>query len=628
MRKITFWQRLRYWFDNSLSGGTASLIAWLAAISLVVILISAIFLLVTGLALEEPYNLSEAFWQSLMRSIDPGTVAGDEGWSFRIWMLLITIFGIFIFSSLIGVLTSGLEDKLDDLRKGRSLVVEKDHTLILGWSPRIFLILSELCLANENAKKPRVVILANLDKVEMEEAIRSKLGNTGKTKIICRKGSPIDLEDLQIVNPQASKSIIVLSPEDKEDPDSHVIKMLLALTNSPNRREAPYHIVAEIRETENAKVTKMIGRGEVKLVLINDLISRITAQTCRQTGLSIVYNELLDFDGDEIYLENVPDLEGKTYGESLMAFEHCAVMGIARTNGKVLLNPSNDTKIEQGDEIVLIADDDEGIETSGSPEISDSVILEEPKPINEPENLLVLGWNKRGNRIVKELDNYVAKGSNLTVVSELPNTKRAVDRLALDATNLEIEFQEGDTTDRKLLNALDLPSYKHIIILCYSSDYEPQEADAKTIITLLHLRDIEGEKGDAYSIVSEMLDVKNRALAEVAQADDFIVSDELAGLLMTQISETELLGKVFDDLFDADGSEIYLKPAGDFVKLDEPVNFYSIVESARRRNESALGYKIDKESEEVGRYGIYVNPRKSKTVKFVEDDKIIVLTHK
>ena len=66
-----------------------------------------------------------------------------------------------------------------------------------------------------------------------------------------------------------------------------------------------------------------------------------------------------------------------------------------------------------------------------------------------------------------------------------------------------------------------------------------------------------------------MLDVRNRELAEVTRADDFIVSDQLISLMLTQISENRELDAVFADLFDPDGSEIYLKPAGDYVEPGE-----------------------------------------------------------
>src|SRR5215218_5980804 len=211
MRKATLGQRLRYAFDRSLSGGTISLIGWLALGSLLIVTTATAVLLLTGLAPEagdgqEPQALgfAEAVWQSLMRSLDPGTVAGDVGWGYRALMLAVTLGGIFIVSLLISVLSSGLQNKLEELRKGRSFVIEENHTLILGWSSRIFLIISELVIANENQKNPRIVILADRDKVEMEEEIRAKVGDTKNTRVVCRSGNTIDLVDLEIVNPHAT----------------------------------------------------------------------------------------------------------------------------------------------------------------------------------------------------------------------------------------------------------------------------------------------------------------------------------------------------------------------------------------------------------------------------------------
>ena len=77
-----------------------------------------------------------------------------------------------------------------------------------------------------------------------------------------------------------------------------------------------------------------------------------------------------------------------------------------------------------------------------------------------------------------------------------------------------------------------------------------QQADAETLVTLLHLRDISRSGANRFSIVSEMLDVRNRELAEVTQADDFIVSDKPTSLLMAQVTENKDLRAVFDDLFD------------------------------------------------------------------------------
>ena len=168
--------------------------------------------------------------------------------------------------------------------------------------------------------------------------------------------------------------------------------------------------------------------------------------------------------------------------------------------------------------------------------------------------------------------------------------------------------------------------YDHIIVLSYSDLMEKQQADAKTLITLLHLRDIADRGGHGLSVVSEMLDLRNRALAEVTRADDFIVSDKLVSLILSQVSENKQLNAVFADIFDPEGSEIYLKPAGNYVKLGQPVNFYTVTAAARQRGEVALGYRIRAHSADASlAYGVAVNPDKDKAITFSEADRMIVI---
>ncbi len=76
-----------------------------------------------------------------------------------------------------------------------------------------------------------------------------------------------------------------------------------------------------------------------------------------------------------------------------------------------------------------------------------------------------------------------------------------------------------------------------------------------------------------FSIVSEMLDLRNRELAEVTDVDDFIVSDHLVSLMMAQLSEDADLHAVFTDIFDPAGSEIYMKPVCDYIELGQPGQF-------------------------------------------------------
>jgi voltage-gated potassium channel Kch len=626
MTNITAKQRLRYWFDNTMSKGPIALIGWLFVLSAVMIFFIALVVRISGI--QEEWTFWQAVWASLMRTLDAGTMGGDQGnVPFLLAMLAVTLGGIFIVSLLIGVLTSGIEGKLEELQKGRSLVVETGHTVILGWSPQVFSIVSELVTANANQRHPCIAILAPKDKMEMEGEIRDKVGSTGRTRVVCRTGSPIDLNDLEIVSPHTARAIIILAPE-TGDADSHTIKTILALTNNPNRHPDPYHIVAEIRDSKNMEVARLVGREEAQLVLVSDLIARITAQTCRQSGLSLVYTELLDFGGDEIYFKEEPGLIGKTYGEALLAYADSTAIGVRRRDGAVQLNPPMEYCLEAGDQVIAISEDDDTIRLSGLTEypIEAEAILLASSNGAAPERTLILGWNRNAPRIIGELHNYVASGSVVTIVADLGAEEMAAICQCGELENQTVTFQQGDPTDRKLLDKLNIPAYDHVITLGDADASDPQVADARTLVTLLHLRDISDRLQHPFSIVSEMLDLRNRALAEVTRADDFIVSDKLVSLMLSQISENKELSAVFQDLFDPEGSELYLKPAGEYVKPGRPVNYYTVVEAARRRGETAIGYRLRPEASNPEKaYGVRVNPEKSLALTFLPGDRIIVL---
>ncbi|MCI0550040.1 MAG: hypothetical protein L0287_03720, partial [Anaerolineae bacterium] len=268
--KPTFRQKFRYWFDNLMSRGTPAMIGMLFVLSLAVVLVAGAVISISGFRQEgeaERIPFGEAAWESLMRTLDSGTMGGDTGTGYRVVMLLVTLGGIFVVSALIGVLNNAIEGQMERLRKGRSQVLETNHTLVLGWSAQVFTVLNELMTANENQPNARIVVLADKDKVEMEDEIRERVEVKGKTRIICRSGSPIDPNDLEIASPHEAKSIIVLPPEN-DDPDTDVIKTALAITNNPARRAEPYHIITQIRHAKNMDVLKLVGeKDKVQAIL-------------------------------------------------------------------------------------------------------------------------------------------------------------------------------------------------------------------------------------------------------------------------------------------------------------------------------------------------------------------------
>jgi ion channel POLLUX/CASTOR len=629
MRQFTLSERLRYRFDNIMSRGVIALIGWLFIVTLLMVVAVSLVVRITGSSPDDGEGFLNTAWTSFMHAIDAGTIAGDtpDNELFVFLMVIMTAGGIFIFSTLIGVLSAGLNERLEELRKGRSFVVEQNHTIILGWSVQIFSIIEQLVIANESQRRACIVILAEKDKVEMEDEIRARIPDLKTTRVVCRTGSPIDLTDLEIVNPNDARAVIILA-QDTSDPDAHVIKSILALTNNPARKDANYHVVAEIRDPQNLEVARMISPNRVEVLPVSELISRITVQTCRQSGLSVVYIELLDFEGSEIYFKQPdPSLHQKSFGEALLSFEASCLIGLRSKDGKTQINPPMNTSIQPTDSLILIAEDDNKIQLSQRGTVQEGAIVKQAHQPRTPEKTLILGWNRRAPLMINELDSYVAPGSELTVLAEVENIAEIIAEECGSLRNQSVKVEIGSTTARRTLNDLDIPIYNHVIVLSYTDFLAPQDADARTLITLLHLRDLAEKAGKDFSIVSEMLDSRNRELAEGTRADDFIISDRLISLMLSQVSENRELMAVLTDIFDPEGSEIYLYPASDYVQTGTAVSLYTIFEAARQRGETMIGYRLVREAtQKEHAYGVYVNPNKAKQVTFQPEDRIIVLS--
>ena len=606
--------RARYVFDNSMSRGTPALIAWLTALTLVLIvvfaLVTTIFRLRSDTTTPGDRGFAHELFYSLLHALDPGTVAGDDGsWRFIITMLLLTIGGLFIVSALIGVIAAGIDEKLAELRRGRSIVLESDHTVILGWSESIFTIINELTLANESRKRPVVVVLAERDKVEMEDAVRAKVPELRGTRVLCRSGSPMDVDDLRVSSHQTARSVILLAPEGSDDPDSEVIKTLLALTHEAGGSRAG--IVAEIRNPSNLEAARLVGTDRTVLLDIRDTVAKLLVQTSRQSGAAAVYTELFDYDGDEIYFLERHALSGVTYGDALLAYESASVIGIV-DDGAPDLNPPHDTVI--GDRtLILVAEDDSGLDTltpmTSPPELG-ALGTEVPiEPV--PSQALLVGWNERAPIVLSELDKYAPPGSTLTVLTSFGDP--VLPRL----TNLAVTVVAAPTTDRATLDRFVVADLDQVLVLCYSEHLAAQAADARTLVTLLHVRDILGRLGADVPVVSEMMDDRNRVLAEVAYVDDVVVSGEIVSLVVTQLSEDPRLEAVFDQLLGAAGSEIYLRPADWYAAPGDQVSYATIVAGARRRGETAIGFKSGSD--------VVVNPGKSRLFAVGPDDRVVVL---
>jgi hypothetical protein len=288
-----------------------------------------------------------------------------------------------------------------------------------------------------------------------------------------------------------------------------------------------------------------------------------------------------------------------------------------------------DYVIQLGDQIIAISEDDDTIIMNGKLDINTSPTIEALSlpAVQKVTNTLILGWNNRGQKILRELNDYVAEGSKLLIVAELSEVDiENITSIQSNLNHIEISYQNGEISDKKTLEKLNKDTYNNIIVLSYSH-LSIQESDAKTLICLLHLRNISEHLNRDFNIVTEMLDLNNRELGVVAKADDFIVGNNLISLLLAQISENPDLIKVYNELFKAEGSEIYLKPASRYIAVNTDVDFYTIVANAAAIQESAIGYRISALNDDLEHnFGIKLNPKKDETIRLSANDFVIVLS--
>ncbi len=605
-----FKEKLQYEFDNLMSKGTIALVGILFLATTAVIVLAGIigFLFGDG-------AISDNIWASIMHTIDAGTITGTDtsDISFLVLMSIVTLCGLFVTSILIGIITTGFEEKLQSLKKGNSKVIEKNHTLILGFNESIFTIISELIIANENQKNGCIVVLSPEDKETMETAIAEQITDFKTTRVICRTGNITDFNSLEQCAIDYCSSVII-----NETIDFLTVKAVLAVNSyfKASKKKTNAHIVATVNSAENYQAALIAGEGNVELVLVHDAISRIIAQTCRQPGLSNVLIELFDYDGNELYFENFPELSGFDFKDTLNLFRKATVFGYKR-EGKIYLNPPKDTKLTKEDMLLLLVEDD-GV---AKPQLSDITIstkdyISTASVKDEPENILILGINDKLYKILKELNNYFTKGSKITIahddeydLSELKSLK-----------NIEVIFNKCDTNERAQLNELTKGDLHHVLLLSKDDD-DSETSDAMTLLKLIHLRDIAQKENKTFNITSEMKNSVNQKLARVANVNDLVIGSDIVNLIVTQISQSRDLSIVFADLLNVEGSEIYIRSAQNYVILNKPVDFYTITEIAIQRGEIAIGYK-----KQLGHtFEIVTSPDKAEKITFTKDDYIIVL---
>ena len=610
MKKRSLRKRISYWFDCMMSKGPI-------AMSLLLFAITAAIVGVIGSAacfVSDDGGVLYQLWSSLLYTLDAGNLAGvpTDNIIYLMLMFLATLCGLFLTSVLIGIIATGVEDKLNNLRKGASVVQEDDHTVVIGFDNNVYVILRELIEANSNKKKACIVILGEEPKEAMEDAIASHISDTKTTKIICRSGNLHEAYALERCSVETSKSVIINVHDDAE-----TVKVLLALATyikGKDLRNKELRFVTSLQEKQYIEAANIAGEGRAAIIFAKDAIARIIANTCRQHGLSQVLTELFNFSGHELYFEKVPELKGKTFKDATLSFSNAVAIGL-HSNGKVTLNPTMDTIIEGDDHIVLLELDDGAYEYHEAKKgDADKICNGASVSAKASNNLIVLGSNEKLPTILEEYAKYVQPGTRVLVADD------DLDEEKLGKYgNIDIAVCTEEVT-RELLGSFIDENATNILLLNDDSQ-EAEDSDSQTLLRLILLRDIADKSERHFSITTEMRSVDNQRLASQTRVDDFVIGSNFASLMMAQISENPKIMPLIEDLLDEDGSELYMKPVVDYVTIGVPVDSYTLTESAALKGEIYLGYR------HMGskKTNVIVNPCKEEEIVFEEHDQIVVI---
>jgi ion channel POLLUX/CASTOR len=618
--------KFRYFFDNSLSKRGAftvwvSLAVVLAA--LVIAVLAFVLRAVPALTQEIAVgaNAFEDFWLSLGKMLSLGTAAT---WADRLLAIIYWFAGLTVMGSIFAFRAAALAKTIERLKAAPSPILDSGHTLILGWSPRIFTILRELAIANRNVRKPLVVIFANVDRAVMDAEITLRAGDLGNLRVITRKGDTTSPSDLVRANVKGARSVIVLDSD--RGGDSMIVSTVLAarsLSNNPDQR-----FIAEVDDANTAEALTESSAGQVLTVIPKHVISSVTAQPSRQSGIPNVILELLDFDGDEIYFHSAPALIGKSYFEAQLSFNKAAVIGVKSPGQSPSLNPQNDYTIRQGDQLVLIAEDDNRIFFTGLAEEIRRPKSVAVKPVQpKPRNLLVIGWSDMGERVLSKLSAFLPKGSTVDIVSQSRFTEESLGRQTKFGSLVAKHFESHGAFEQ-LREMVDAKRYDEVLILGYRGEnISEAEADGQTLLATMQLtRLFENslERGSAPRLVAEILDPLKAQLAKTSSVDDLVVSENLAAFLIAQLSENPHLKSIFADLFNpTSGSAVHVHPIENYVPAGKAVSFGNLVAAASSRGETAVGWRL--RSDQSGGQQVIINPAKDQSIVPFENDGLIVI---
>ncbi len=583
MKKAGLKERFRYWFDTKMSKGTVSMIRMLTVTTLVVVLLLA--LIITAGGFSEDAGFLSVFWNNLATVINAWMPYADEGSAgYVILTAVAAVAGLLVTSVLIGIISSGIEERLTGLRKGNSRILEQDHKVILGLVPGEYELIRQLILAAGDEKSV-LVIAEEMERDEMEDLIRDNVEVPDNVKIICRNVDICDPAELGRLSIPDSLSVVISPME-----DSRVIKTVLAVRKVLKENTNNVTVVS-------ASVTQdkyLLSSRSIPLIMLQtyDILAKILAHSGTQPGLSEAFMEVMSFEGSELYLEAFPEAFGLTFREITERTEGATVIGMER-DGKMVLCPQPDEIYKEGAKVLVFT------ENRGKYGLIDAVGAKERtgknafftrdtknlKKASDSDKVVIIGSNEVTGTVLGELPE---KETEVVFAAVSEKEAAAIAEMPVGREDLKISFSKLDTEDQASLYEL-MKDAGHVILLS-RHDEDTESDDMDNMLMLIRLRQLREERGLDFSIAAEMFSEKNRALVSASDPTDFIVANNLSSMVLAQMAEDPMLYPVFHELLSNDGTDLFLVKAADVLQPGETFSIRELKMGALEMGWVILGF--------------------------------------
>lgn len=597
-------------------------------------------------------------WDFVRRTVGADDLDQDESSLMRIATLAISLLGVALVGTVAGSAAEGIARWMRRLQGGRTLVVERRHTILVGWSPATVPAIRELIEANRSEGGHPIVILASADKSAMDAEIRERIPAAERhgSRIVTRSGDCARSEDLMMVGADRARSIVLVPPG--EDSLLRAIACIAAVKSSPRlerrlsaRRstgERRLTIVAPVGDGTGRQVLEEADGGNGIWVPHEDLMGRLTAHVVTQPGTSAILEELLSFHGGAIYLwptadrrkrrrrrslrgrHRIANVVGLTFHQVQHGYVRGCPMGIRTPDGATVLNPPPGTVIASGDLLLVAAHDN----TTRSIRFDRRMVPERPDPAPRERSpappaaceVLVIGEGRSAARSISHLARQLHPGSSIRLVPGPDAGAGLVDPGPVPGTGVTVVREPRALSGIDEMRSLVLERTRAILICPEGSRADQGRQDMETIRRLLLARAALRDRPAPPSIAVEVLDDRDLELADVAGPDDVIVAERLVSLYCLQLANQPLLRDVFDQLLEPGGVGIQLEPIERLLEIGVECDFASAVDAASRAGMTAIGYRSASGSpSRAGRFGIEFNPLKKRRFVPRPGDRLVVL---